>query len=85
MVWSTAITHITGDLGQRCKVHSFLPNFSTSSNPSFTLQVQTIHKTNQILLILPQILAKTFVSNIIIDLSYNLSKYIQFEVFENCV
>ena len=29
-------------------------------------------------------MAKTFVSNIIIDLSYNLSyKYIQFEVFES--
>ena len=29
---------ITGDLGQRCKIHSFLSNFSTSSKP-FTLQV----------------------------------------------
>ena len=26
-----------------------------------------------------------FASNIIIDLSYNLSNYIQFEVFENCL
>ena len=30
-------------------------------------------------------LAKPFVSNITIDLSYNLSKYIQFEVFQNCL
>ena len=37
------------------------------------------------MLISLQILAKTFPSNIIIDLSYNLSKYIQFEVFENCL
>ena len=29
-------------------------------------------------------MAKTFASNIIIDLSYNWSKYIQFEVFDNC-
>ena len=45
--------------------------------------VKYIHKINQILLISPEILAKTFASNIIIDLSYNLSKYIQFEGFEN--
>ena len=32
-----------------------------------------------------QILAKTFLSNLIIDLSYNLNKYMQFEVFENCL
>ena len=32
-----------------------------------------------------QILAKMFASNIIIDLSYNLSNYLQFEVFENCL
>ena len=32
-----------------------------------------------------QILAKTFVSNIIMDLSYLLSKYILLEVFENCL
>ena len=56
---------ITGDLGQRCKVQSFLPNFSTSSNTS-TLQVQTIHKINRVLLILLYILVKTFVSNIIL-------------------
>ena len=37
------------------------------------------------MLISLQILAKTFPSNIIIDLSYNLSKYIQSEVFENCL
>ena len=33
---------ISGDLDQRCKAHSFLPNFSTSSSPftmAFTLQV----------------------------------------------
>ena len=65
-------------------MHSLLPNFSTSSNP-FTLQVQTIHKINQILIISLQILAKMFASYIIIDLSYNLSNYIQFEVFENCL
>ena len=74
---------ITGDLGQRYKVQSFLLNFSTSSNPS-TLQVSTIHKINRVLLILLQILVKTFASNII-DLSYNLSKYTQFEVFEKCL
>ena len=45
--------------------------------------VNYIHKINQILFISPEILAKTFASNIIIDLSYNLSKYMQFEVFEN--
>ena len=45
--------------------------------------VKYIHKINQILFISPEILAKTFASNIIIDLSYNLSKYMQFEVFEN--
>ena len=32
-----------------------------------------------------QILAKTFLTNLIIDLSYNFSKYMQFEVFENCL
>ena len=37
------------------------------------------------MLISLQILAKMFASNIIIDLSYNLSNYIQFEVFENCL
>ena len=42
-----------------------------------------IHKINRILLISLQILAKTFVRNIIIDLTYNLSKYLQSEVFEN--
>ena len=30
-------------------------------------------------------LAKIFASNIIIDQLYNLSKYIQFEAFENCL
>ena len=34
----------------------------------FTLQVKTIHKINLILVISLQILAKTFASNIIIDL-----------------
>ena len=37
------------------------------------------------MLISLQILAKIFVSNIIIDLSYNLSKYTQSEVFQNCL
>ena len=32
-----------------------------------------------------QILAKTFLTNLITDLSYNFSKYMQFEVFENCL
>ena len=77
LVWSNARV-ITGDLGQRCKIHSFLPNFSTSFN-RFTLQVYiNIHKINQILLILLQIL-------VIIDLLYNLSKYIQFKVFQKCL
>ena len=37
------------------------------------------------LLISLQILDKTFVSNIKLNLSYNLSKYMQLEVFENCL
>ena len=41
-------------LGQRCKGHSFLPNFSTPSN-LFTLQVKTLHKINRIFLISLQI------------------------------
>ena len=59
-------------------------HFSTSSSP-FTLPMQTMHQITQILLSLLQILAKTFPSNIITDLSYNLSKYIEFEVFETCL
>ena len=31
---------IIGDLDHRCEVHTFLPNFSNSSNP-FTLQGQS--------------------------------------------
>ena len=42
-----------------------------------------IHKIDRILLISLQILAKTFARNIIIDLTYNLNKYIQSEMFEN--
>ena len=38
-----------------------------------------IHKINRILLILLQTLVKSFVSNKIIDLSYNLSKYIKYK------
>ena len=56
----------------------------TFSNP-FTSQVQTIHKINQILVILLLMLAKTFFSNIVIDLLYHLSNYLQFEMFENCL
>ena len=37
------------------------------------------------MLISLQIFGKIFAGNIIIDLSYNLSNYIQFEVFENCL
>ena len=45
---------------------------------------ETIHKINDILLISLQILVKSFVSNITINLSYNLSKYIQHKhMFEN--
>ena len=32
-IWSTVQSLTTDDLGQRCKVHSFQPNFLTSSNP----------------------------------------------------
>ena len=61
----------------------FYPAFQLPRNRAF--QFASInHKINQILLIPLLILAKTFLSNII-DLSYNLSKYIQFEVFENCL
>ena len=64
----------------------FYPTFQLSPTlPANTVQVQTIHKINQILLILLQILTKTFPSNIILDLLYSLSKYIQSEVFENCL
>ena len=84
LVWCTSITHRWRSSSMMQKVHLFLPTFSTSFNP-FRFQVQTIHKINQILLISLQILAKIFASNIIIDLSYNLSNCIQFEVFENCL
>ena len=77
LVWSTAI-FIIGDLGHWCKVHSFLPNLSTSLKP-FSFPVKTIHKINWILLISLQILVKSFVSNIIIDLLYNLSNYMQYK------
>ena len=50
------------------KVHLFLPNFLTTSS-LFTLRVQTTHKISQTLLI------KLFVSNIVTDLSCNLSEY----------
>ena len=38
-----------------------------------------IHKISRILLIFIQMLVKVFVSNIIIDLLYNLNKYIQYK------
>ena len=53
-----------------------LPIFSTSLSP-FTLQVWAIYKINRILHISPQMLLTSFVRNIIIDVSYNLSKYMQ--------
>ena len=62
----------------------FYPAFQLPRNRAFHL-ASINHKINQILLIPLLILTKTFLSNIIIDLSYNLSKYIQFEVFENCL
>ena len=37
------------------------------------------------MLISLRILTKMFSSNIIIDVSYNLSNYIEFEVFEDCL
>ena len=40
---------------------------------------KAIHKINRILLVSLQILVKSFVSNIMIDLSYNLCKYIQYK------
>ena len=47
---------------------------------------ETIHKINEILLISLQILVKSFVNNITINLSYNLSKYILYKhLFENCL
>ena len=44
-----------------------------------------MHEINLILLISHQILAKTLAGNIIKYLPYNLSKFIKFEVFENCL
>ena len=59
----------------------FLPIFLISLSP-FKMQWQTIHKTNRTLhasLTLHTYLAKSFVSNIIIEISYNLNKYIQYK------
>ena len=55
----------------------FQPIFPTSSS-SFPLQVQAIHKINRILLTLLQILIKSFVSNILTEISHNLNKYVQY-------
>ena len=56
------------------KYIQFLPTFST-----FTLQVWATHKITQVLFILLQMLVMLFVSIIIIDISYNLNKYLHYK------
>ena len=65
-------------------MQSTFTSFQLFNFLSFTLQVQTIHKINEILLISLQILIKSFASNIIIDLSYSLSIN-SINTFENCL
>ena len=61
------------------KYINFYPTLQLPLCNPFTLQVKTIHEINQILLNLLQILIKSFVSNVIIELAYNLSQYIQYK------
>ena len=79
LVWRTAITHHwwSWSTMQSTFLSTQLFNFLQP------FHIASIYKINWILLISLQLLAKTFVSNIIIDISYNLSKYTQSEVFQN--
>ena len=79
LVWSTAITHHwwSWSTMQSTFISTQLFNFL---QPFHIASIN--HSLNHISL---QILAKIFVSNIIIDLSYNVSKYIQSKVFQNCL
>ena len=77
LVWSTTITHHwwSWSTMQSTSFSSRFFNFLQS----FHTEVWTVHRINRILLFSPQILVKSFVCNIIIDSSYNLSKYIQYK------
>ena len=59
---------------ERIFISTQLSNFF---HPFYILSIN--HKINRILLISLQILVKSFVSNIIIDLSYNLNKYTRYK------
>ena len=59
---------------KRWKLHSFLPNFSTSSNPCIN------HKINRIFLISQHILVESLVSNLVIDLSKYKHAWKMFEL-----
>ena len=77
LVWSTIITHHwwSWSTMQSTSFSSRFFNFLQS----FHTEVWTVHRINRILLFSPQILVKSFACNIIIDSSYNLSKYIQYK------
>ena len=75
-VWSTAIT-ITGDLGQDTKYIHFY-QFFNFLQPFHIASIKWNHTIYKMLNSL-QILVKSFASNIIIDLSYNLNKSIQYK------
>ena len=79
LVWPTAINHSTlMILVSNAKCIHFQPIFLPFLSP-FTLQMGVIHKVSLILLILLQMLVKSFVSNVITDIPYNLSKYRQYK------
>ena len=84
LVWPTAMTHDWWSWSVMKSTFISIQLFNILQ-PFHIARYINIHKINRILLILLQILVKTFVSNIIIDLSYNLSKYKQFELFQNCL
>ena len=82
MYWYDLLQPLISGVSWSTMQSTFLPNFSTSFRPfklAFTFQVWTIYKIKRALLISVQILVKSFVSNIIIDLSNNFNKYTHYK------
>ena len=82
MYWYDLLQSLISGVSWSTMQSTFLPNFSTFFRPfklAFKFQVWTIYKIKWALLISLEILVKSFVSNIIIDLSNSFNKYTHYK------